>query len=303
MENVITSIVYSKSVKLLREKKYVVRPIKRKGSWVGPEHDSAFMNDGSRIGIVVPVLQGNVLKDPFVFGEGKDDKFTIEDIQNLAFELGVGDIKQFNVYTPKGFWHKRMVALDKNGRHLDLSKGQDLIDYLVLRSDTDRIAPNWTARFDKGTYKFALVERGEELEDKVSNLEDKKTAYIHLDKMDHSEEKMKDFLYVYYLTKKDVKRPPRDAKIAWLKNELGRIIEEDLMNFNTILNDKDYNVKLLIQRSIELGAMYRNKHEYSLPGADRPIGNIEDTIEYLDNPKNQDVRMKLLHQIDIGEKV
>lgn len=291
METKTETKTFSKKVQALMGKKFVVRPIRRKGGWVPPDHDSSFMNDGSRMGIVVPVMAGNVLKNPM-------PEFTKEDIILLAEELGLPDHQKLNIHVPKSFWRGNTVFLDRNGLHLNTSNIQDLIKFLILRSDTDRIAPNWSTRFDRGTYKFALVEEGEELHDKVSNLEEKKNAYILLGKMDTNIEKMKDFLYVYYLTKKDAKRPPKNATLDQLKNEIGRIIEDDLKNYLSILEDENYTLKLLIQKSVEIGALRRDKHLYSVPGSDRPIGVIEDLIQYLDDPKNQDLRVKLMHQIE-----
>jgi hypothetical protein len=285
---------YSLKVRNLRTKKVVIRPIRRKGQWVGPEHDSAFMNDGAKMGIVVPVLAGNVLINPM-------PEFTVEDIKLLAEELGLEDVKKLNIHTPKCYWRGRTVQLDRNGLHLNLERVEDLIKYLILRADTERISPNWTERFDRGTYKFAIVEEGEELQDKVSSLEDKKNAYILFGKMDASVDKMKDFLYVYYLAKKDAKRPPKNATLDQLKNEIGRIIEDDLRTYIGILNDDYYILKLLIQKSVEIGALRRDKHLYSFPGADKPVGVLEDLISFLDDPKNQDARMKLMHQVDNTE--
>lgn len=299
METNVLTQTYSKQVNALREKRYVVRPIRRKGGWVSPDHDSAFMNDGSRIGIVVPVLPGNILKDPFVFGTRPTDRFTKDDIIKFANELGLADATTLNVHVPKGYWRKKTVYLDRNGKFLNLSEINDLVTFLILKSDSERIASNWTERFDKGTYKFALVEEGEELTDKVSDLEDKKNAYIHLSKIDHSADKMSDFLYVYYLTKKEAKRAPSNATLDWYKNELGRIINDDLDTFNSILNDVNYNLKLLIQRSVNNGSLIRNKYLYSVPGAEKPIGTLEDLIEHLDDPRNQDLRIKLMHQLEI----
>jgi hypothetical protein len=282
---------YSIKVRNLRVKKFVVRPIRRKGQWVPQEHDSAFMNDGAKLGIVVPVMKGNILANPM-------PEFTKEDIVLLAEELGLEDIKKLNLYVPKCYWRGKTVNLDRNGLHLNLANVEDLIKFLILRSDSDRIAPNWKVRFDRGTYKFALVEEGEELQDNVSNLEEKKNAYILFGKMDSSIDKMKDFLYVYYLTKKDAKHPPKNATINQLKQEIGRVIEDDLKTYLEILNDDYYTLKLLIQRSVAIGALRRDKHLYSLPGSDKPIGVLEDLIEFLDDPKNQDTRMKLRHQVD-----
>lgn len=289
--NVEVKKVYSKKVQELRTKKYVVRPIRRKGGWVPPDHDSAFMNDGSKFGVVVPVLPGNILSNPI-------PEFKKEDVTLLVEELGLSDEQELNIHVKKCFWRGRTVVLDRNGLHLDLEKIEDLIKFLILRSDTERIARNWMTRFDKGTYKFALVEQGEELQDKVSDLEDKKNAYILFGKMDASIDKMKDFLYVYYLNKKDAKRPPKTASLDQLRNDIGHIIEDDLKTFLSILQDENYNLKLLIQKSVEVGALRRDKHLYSFPGADKPVGVIEDLITFLDDPSNQDARVKLMHQIE-----
>ena len=293
METIIE--IYSKEVQELRSKKYVVRPIRRKGGWVPPGHDSEFMNDGSKNGYVVPVLPGNILVDPL-------KNFTLEDRAAFAEELGLQDVLSLNTHTKKNYWRGNTVFLDRNGLFLDCSIPMDFVKFLILKSDTENIAPNWNERFDKGTYKFALCEEGEELHDKVSNLEDKKNAYIYLSKMDKSVDKMKDFLYVYYITKKDAKRPPVSASVDWFKQELGRIIEDDLQTYLGIANDKEYNIKLLIQKSVEIGALTRDRHNYSLPGADRPIGVLEDLISFLDDPKNQEVRIKLVHQIENATK-
>jgi hypothetical protein len=224
--------------------------------------------------------------------------FDKKDVSVLTTELGLEDEKQMNIFLPKCYWRGNTVTLDRNGLHLNLQNVTDFVKYLILRSDTDRIAPSWSERFNKGTYKFALVEKGEELTDKVSNLEDKTRAYVIFGKMSSSAEKLRDFLYVYYLQKKDAKRPARNASLDFLKQEVGRIIEEDLKLYLEILNDQDYNTKLLIQKSVEVGALRRDRNMYSIPGQEAPIGNVEELLGYLDDPKNQTVRIKLLHQVE-----
>lgn len=290
---------YSKKMTVLRERVYVVRPIRRKGGWVPADHDSAFLNDGSKIGICVPVREGNVLVDPFKMTDTKEfQEWNDKDKAVFADEIGLVDIKELNCHVQDNYWRGNTVDIDRNGLHLHLKRTEDFIKFLILRSDETRIAPNWASRFNKGTYKFALCEEGEELLDEVSNLEDRKNAYLHMDKIDKSVEKMMDFLYVYYLSKKDAKRPPRTANTDWLKNEIGRIIEDDLELFIGILGDDNYEVKLLIQRSVEVGALLVNKHMYRLPGSDVSLGVLSEVIDYLDDGKNQEVKMKLIANTD-----
>lgn len=281
---------YSKTIREFRSKKVIVRPIRRRGGWVHSEHDSSFMNDGATMGIVVPVTHGNVVIDPI-------SDFTDEDKAKFAYDVGI-DITKLNVHVKKNYWVGNTVTLDKNGLVLELSNDVDFVKYLILRSDIDRIAPDWKNRFEKGTYKFAIVAEGEEIEEKVTKVEDVKRAYKLYGGIDYSVTKMKDFLYVYYLNKKDSKRPPRDASIEWLKAELGKIIEEDLQLFLEILEDRLYDTKLLIQKAANCGALLRKKYLYFAPGADKPIGVLDEVIEFIRDSRNQDFEMKLIQQVE-----
>jgi hypothetical protein len=305
----ISSLKYSSAVKKVREQKFKIMPVKRKGGWVPEFHDSAFMNDGSKIGIVVPVLQGNVLKEPLVIRDGSDNdgnpkfkKWEPEDIAALASELGLENVDLFNVYSQKNFWRGRTVNLNRNGLHLDCAKVDEFVNYLILMSDSDRIAPSWSERFNKGTYKFAIIGEGQEIEEKVSRTEDMKQAYTAFGRMDSSVDKMKDFLFVYYLHKKEAKRPPRDASTDWLKGEIGKIIDEDLTLFLELVSDKNYDTKLLITKSVDSGALDRQRHQYFIPGEQKPIGVLEEVIEFLDDDRNQDAKMKLIHHVENTSK-
>jgi len=286
---------YSRKIRDLRKKKVTVRPIRRKGGWVPESHDSSFMNDGATMGIVVPITHGNVIIDP-LYDFVKDDEY--DDKKKFAAEVGIDDESRLNVHVKKNYWIGNTVSLDKNGLTLDLSNPIDFVKYLILRSDTNRIAQDWKSRFEKGTYKFAIVAEGEEIEEKVTKVEDVKEAYKLFGKIDYSVTKMKDFLYVYYLNKKEAKRPPRDASIEWCKAELGKVIDEDLQLFLEILKDENYEVKLLIQKSTNCGALIRQKHLYFVPGADKPIGVLDDVIEFIKDSRNQDFEMKLIQQVE-----
>jgi len=301
MEIDLTVFGYSKEILKLRSKKVSVKPIHRDGGWVASNHDSAFLNDGAVRDYTVPSkARGRVLVNPcpdFV----QDKKANIDDWQSLADELGLESVRDLNQNTPKGFWMREAestVKMDKRGKYLNLNDTRDFVEYLVLRSCSHLIAPSWSKRFDDGEYMFALVEDGEEIIDKVSNLEEQKKAFAYLDKIDSSTEKMTDFLYVYYLTKKEAKKPPRNGKVDWLKAEVGKIIDSDLGIFLAILDDPDYNLKLLIQRSVDSGALLKDKHRYTFPGADSSVGNLEELIAFLDDEKNQTERMKLMKHVE-----
>jgi hypothetical protein len=291
----ISSLKYSDAVVKLRSQKFRIEPVKRKGGWVPEFHDSSFMNEGSKMGIVVPVLPGNILKDPLVV-DGK--RFSDRDKESLVTELGLESTDVFNIYSPKSFWRGKTVDLNRNGLHLDCSKVEQFIDYLILASDSDRVAPNPGERFNKGTYKFVIVGEGQEIEEKVTRTEDMKKAYQTFGRMDSSADKMKDFLFVYYLHKKEAKRPPHNATVDWLKAEVQKVIDEDLTLFLEISSDSKYDTKLLITKAVNSGALNRERHQYFIPGDEKPIGILDETIKFLDDDRNQEIRMKLIHHVE-----
>jgi len=287
---------YSQAVKKLRTRKVKILPIKRKGGWVPETHDSAFMNDGARMGIVVPVLPGNILVDPL------KPEFDENDRKCLASELGLTGPEQFNVYASKGYWRNRSVDLDKGVLYLNLDNIEDLIKFLILRADSARISPTWRERFNSGTYKFAIIDEGQEVEENVTRTEDMKKAYQVFGRMDSSVDKMKDFLYVYYLNKKEAKRPARNASTDYLKAEIQKVIDNDLALFLEITSDVRYETRLLVVKATEAGALLRNKQMYTLPGGEKPIGILEDVIDFLDDDRNQEIRIKLIHQVGLVNK-
>jgi len=261
---------------------------------VPPDHDSAFLNDGSRIGIVVPVLPGDILVEPL-------KEFNEKDRATLAREVGVESPDLFNVFAKKGYWRGRTVFLDKRAKYLDLSKPTELIEYLIVRADSDRIAPGPKERFDKGTYKFVIVEEGQELEDKVTRQEDMKTAYKIFGKIEGSVDRMKDFMFVYYLSKKEAKKPPHDAKADWLKAQIQEILDTDLQGFLEIMADQEYDIKLLITKSVFKGFLLRKQHHYYIPGDEHPVGVLTETVNFLKDDKNQEFKMKLMQQVENTE--
>jgi hypothetical protein len=300
MEKTVTAVQYSPEVQRLRKKIIKVLPVKRKGGWVPPEHDSSFINEGARMGIVVPVLPGNILVDALSPEFKENEKHS--DRTMLALELGLTGSEEFNVHSSKSFFRRRTVNLDNRVKYLDLSIAAHLMEYLILRADTQRVSPNWKDRFELGSRKFALVEEGEEIEEKVTRTEDLKQAYKLLDKIDSSVDKMKDFLFVYYLNKKQAKKPPRDATLDWLKAEIQKIIDEDLQMFLEIMSDKFYETKLLIIKSVTGGFLQRERNNYFIPGEDQPVGVLDDMVEYLEDSRYQEFRMKLMLQVENSEK-
>jgi hypothetical protein len=302
METLMSDVLVNRRRGYLRTGKVKVEPIKRSSDWLPAESDSAFMNTGAKIEYVVPRLQrSGQLLDPL-------GDLSNEDKEKVARELGFKNADDLNINKKEkdNFWINRAVFIDKNGKFLDLSNIGDFISYKILEVNLETIAPSFTDRYEKGTYKFALV--FEEEEDKLKNtkVDAKKDAYMLFGKIDGSAKKMSDFLWIYYLTDKEAKRLPNNPSVDYLRGEIGRIIEERTGTFLGIMTDPEFESKVLIQKSINNGFIHRDGQTFTIFGEPTSKNTLEGLINYLKDERNNNIRLSLigkLEALDAGEKV
>lgn len=283
----------------IRHGRIKVEPIRRESDWVLPESDSAFMNAGAKHEYVVPnSLRTGQLIDPL-----RD--LTTEEKAQVAKELGLPSADYLNVNRPTkdNYWINRVVILDRNGKYLDLSVISDFIAYKILQANTDYIAPSYEERYNKGTYKFVMVM--EEEQEKLNNrkFDIKKEAYMQFGRIEGSLEKMTDFLWLHYLTSKEAKRPPNNASIDYCKNEIGRLIDDKPGVFLSIITDKDFNTKVLIQKAINNGLITREGMMFTVFGEPSSKSDLQGLIEYLADERNNNIRLSIIGKLQALENV
>ena len=196
-------------------RKVKVKVIRREGGWLPPEHEaSVMMKDSKRIYSVPRRSSTKQLVNPL---EGLND----DQLDFLAKRVGLEDGADFNIYKKdsENYWVNNEVTLTRDGLLLDLSRPDEFIKWCILRSDTDKIAPSWEKSLDKGTYEFALMEEDEESASKIGKADKMKEVYRLLGRLESSESKMRDFLWVYYLNYKDAHKPPKQATQEFLKTQ------------------------------------------------------------------------------------
>lgn len=276
-----------------------IMPIKRSSDWLTDEADSAFMNTGAKREYVVPrSARTNALIDPL-------SDLTLEQKEQVAKQLGMKNADDLNVMRPQkeNFWINRPVAIDKNGLFLDLSNVSDFIRYKILEVNGEYIAPSWEERYNKGTYKFAIVFEDEEAKIKNLKIDTKKEAWMMFGKIDGSIKKMTDFLWIYYLLNKDGKRLPNNPSLEYLKSEVGRIIEERPGEFMSILSDPNFETKALIQKSINIGLIQRDGLMFKIFGESSSANTLDGLIGYLLDERNNNIRISLIGKIENHESL
>jgi len=279
----------------LRTGKVKVLPVRRGNDWLPENADSAFMNTGAKIEYVVPRLRSGQLIDPLA-------DLTDEQKNIVAKQLGLKEASDLNVMIQderKNYWVNKAVVIDRDGLFLDLANVSDFIDYKIFEVNLEYIAPSLKEQYNKGTYKFAIVFEDEESKVKNIRIDTNKEAYMMFGKIDGNIKKLTDFLWIHYLTNiKDGKRLPNNPSLEYLRGEVGRIIEERPGEFLSIITDTQFETKALIQKAINNGFIHRSGQTFQVFGEDSSKNTLEGLIEYLNDERNNNVRLSIIGRIE-----
>jgi hypothetical protein len=176
----------------LPNKTVLVMPVKRKGSWLPAGHENEFLFKHSTYKIGVPRQGRNgELVDPLT----KEER-TFFESKKSGLSLETGDLSIYK--KDNNYWKNFIVTLDKSVMQLNLNSPMDYIRWKVLLTNKDTIAPSEAEAFNKGTYKFKIVEEGAIEEAKAKKVATKKDAYMLFGKIMDSSTKLRNFLNVYY---------------------------------------------------------------------------------------------------------
>jgi len=282
-----------KGKSILKNKIIKLMPIEKDGGMNPEGHDGYFMYSDTMVRYVVPISKSKgTLINPLT----PDEKDFLE--KELEENLNIHK-------KTDNFWRKFEIVIRKddnlmeNGYKLDLSDPIDYIRYKVLQIQ-ESVAPSWEARYDKGGYKFALVDESQIIDAEAENVDMKKDAYIYIGQIETSRKKMSDFLRVFG------RRVSGDVTIEYLKTEIAKLIDRPstLKKMHDLINDEDFEMRVFIEDALACGAIIKSNNKYQLPGGDylnpnKP--NLEGTIYKLKQLKKATDEIYLMISTQIKE--
>ena len=202
--------------------------------------------------------------------------------------MSPGTLSRYN----KDYWTMFRVDVPKDGVILNLGLPEDELKYLVLKAH-QRVANSEMERFDSPFAEYVMTSQEQEakVENKKSKL--KRKAYKVFSNMNTTE--MKDVLKVMG------KRAGDDASVDFVESQLDKIVTDDPQNFLTTVEDPTFKMRAFIDDCISSRVLVKNGTKYQLPGGDTVGFTLEQTIEYLQNPDNQEVYLDLKGKMSIGK--
>lgn len=277
-----------RSVFIPKDEKIIVDPIMRVRNALitDPDHEAFFLFGTATNSYCLPVDRQNNLIDPF---ESDAEKEWLEEMLDL-------DLNHHR--RTDNFFRVHKVKLGKEPRTLNLKNPKDYLDYIILRANKKFIAPDGDSAKKKATYKYALIKESYKEETKAKKADIKIECYMALGELKKDRNSMLNFLKVYG------KRVSSDSKTEFLVAEILNIIEATPKEFLDIYEDKDnYEVRLLISEAVEYKIINKQGRKYTLHGGDKLCGEsevptLENVIEYLKSPANQDLLMSLQARVD-----
>lgn len=275
----------------LPNKKITVTPIKRaRGHIKDPNHIAYFLLPGATIEFCPRNIKGTSTIDCPLTSE-EIEFFEDKKKSGMAFDMG--DLSPYK--TENNYWRSKnaKVSLNDMDLKLDLSNSKDYMTYAILRSNNHLIAPSLSEINNNPQFIYVLVDENEKLIEKVSKGDMLRKAYKISGKMSTNRQSMIDYLTVIG------KRPTKSSKIEFLISEIDNQIETNLKGFLEILEDPDYDTRLLISKALQIKAIIKDANgKYRLPEGDelcKPTerATLNNTIAYLKDNANQDIRLQL----------
>lgn len=193
------------------------------------------------------------------------------------------------------------VTLRKQDNYLDLSVPEDYIKYKILLANKDFIAPSQQVLEDrpKATYQFVILEDGDQTNSAKKAMNITRECYKEFGKIENDVETMMCIIELM-----DGRSMSPNTNIDFLQTRIDGFIQSNPKTFLRTVKDETLPTKVLIRRSINKGLIIKRGDYLYLKSDGRPLcGDNEEPIlsmavKYLNNPRNQDIKLGLEAQLN-----
>ena len=210
---------------------------------------------------------------------------TIEDQKRLGtmldLELGLNS----------SFWNDFSVRIGGSDVFLETSDPMDELRYLFLKNHK-RVKTSIFER--KATADYLLINQEEEAKKENLFNKAKTDAIVEFKKLSLTD--MRKCLRLFGYSSENVGS-------ELVENRLFAIIQDNPQMFITKwVENKDREIMVLLEEAIAKNVIRRNKNVYKY-GSDIIANSLEEALDYLKNPKNQDIKLAVLNEMDAKDYI
>lgn len=300
---------------VLPKRKVYIKPVIWMSNWVsmlgGKGHSIAWKNDNTKVTFLIPIDSNtNALVEPLTIAERK---YFESERCPLGFKTGdllanqfVTDTRQNKIL--KSYWTKATFTINKSKgvidedtilATLDLNNPKDYLSYAILRANVGTlVAPDAERRYHNGRYLIYLVDEGEDDAIRATKADRIAEAYAHFTTISNQSFKMRELLTVAYLDNKSKIRPSDDASQEWLKSECNKLIQHDYGKTYLDVIKNNFEGKAFLFKCLEAGAIKLRRDGLATNDGTWLGANLDQSVRYLADPKNQEMMLKLQGQLD-----
>lgn len=251
----------------------------------------SYNNGGGVVPLLDDLRRVHIQKYMEKYPEGMTQKEFFEE------ELGVDLNPTLPIET--NFWRndrRARVVLTKEGMQLNLNLPLNMLHYLILMANKSLISPSYDNRNDKATYEFMIVDESKVTSKRIEEASIKADAFSKFAEITRSKTSTIGFI------KSLGRTVPATATEDWLKAEVLNVIENSPKAFLEIVNHPQYNDRIFVQEAVEAGAIIRKGDKrYTLDNGVE-LGDLQDTIKYVMDPENQEVKMRLKAKVELTKR-
>jgi hypothetical protein len=269
-----------------------IKPNFENPGWIkNPKHAAFFKLEGTY--------------DNYVWAQDRNGKlknlFTDEEKDFLEKELRM-EPNALSVYNKQNPLKDKMIKLGKDPIKLVLSDPDDFIQLRILLTNSDKIAPSVKDIKKKATYKYYVEDEDDILEITMDKTSLTQKAWMAYGEMSKDKRKLAGFIRIYTQVKnKPITKIDSSVKLETLQAKVSNVVQNDMKNFVELVENPSYDTILLIAEGVESGEVEKKQTTYYLKGGKDKMGStLRETIDFLNSPMNQELRLILEEKVKIA---
>ena len=189
------------------------------------------------------------------------------------------------------YWQDYTVILNDKDKTLKLDRPRDFIDYKILMA-SNRVANSVNDLTDWPKAEYVLYDAEEDAKKDNLKIKEKRKAYKQFNSMTSTE--MRNVL-------KLMGKKSANASDTLIENTLADILDKDPASFNEVINQPDFKLRVFVEDLISINSLRIRGGHYMF--GDSAIGHdLDSTLLYLKDPKNQDIVLSLKSKLKASKK-